>query len=111
MTSLLVQTEHPVLDVRQYDRDVLWDLAQRGCPLYWEVEGMIGKVPASVLGDTLQIVQEYETLQQFHPEAEAPRQVGRVYWDQCRSTRTRAADCDLLHPHQNADQTGTADSA
>lgn len=98
MTSYQLLAETERLNILDYDVEKLRQTAESGGVLYWNHDGLVGKVPNAVLRDTLSIYDDYTRLRERHPDAEPPKELGIIRWEQTVTPRTSSghAEAPLL---------------
>jgi len=89
-----VQTTVNTLSLREFTdetRGMLRMLAEQGHPLYWEVDGETGKLPAAYLRDAFRNYDNWQALKERHPEAEVSPQLFMFSWEQTFTPRDSLA--------------------
>ena len=72
-------------------RGMLRMLAEAGRPLYWEYEGMPGKLPNGILQEAFKQYDDWQALKERHPEAEMPFGMVMFVWEQAVIPRDSSA--------------------
>lgn len=81
MLSYLISHNSDRFDIRPFYYGVTLNAVQ-GLPLFWERDGMIGKVPAAVVLDLLDVLRSYEAMQQRGRIVDLPAAAYELTWEQ-----------------------------
>ena len=91
MSSSRVLADKSRLNVFDYDIEELRRVADAGGVLYWNNDGLEGKVPNAVLRDVLEAVDDWQRLEERHPDALFPPVLGTIWWEQTMTVKDPSA--------------------
>lgn len=93
MPSLTIYQEAESFDFRDYVGEIC--CAQlNGGPLFWNRNGLVGKVPAGILRDTLDLFIACEKMQRRGRIVDLPAAAYTISWDQTEDHRPESARPD-----------------
>lgn len=82
MSSLPISHDGDCLNVNHLPIEKLRSVAETGGVIYWEREGMVGKVPNGVIRDAIQAWDDWRRLRDRGRVVTIPPQVGEIRWGQ-----------------------------
>ena len=92
----------PSLNILDYDKEKLRQVAESGGVLYWNYGGLWRKIPNAVIVNTLSIIDDWDKFRDRHANADIPKDISLIKWDQTTPTQDlkSASQAPVLRPHQ-----------
>lgn len=81
MPSFAIHHDEPVLDLRDYNPEMLRKVVESRGTLLWNLEGTIRRIPTPAVANILQEIEDWDRWKMRRPHLTVPETIGKIEWD------------------------------